>query len=405
MRIAQINSTCGVGSTGKICDAISDLLDVRNIENYIFYTVGKAPKKKSGYIKYGSDVYTKMQALRSHIFGNYGFNSKKTTKKLIGHLDAIKPDVVHLHNLHSHNCDLEMLFGYFKKNKVKLVWTFHDCWAFTGYCPHFTLEECEKWKTECKDCPVYKGFSFFRDKSNSNYCRKRELFSDLDVTVVTPSKWLAGLVKESFFKNAPVRVINNGIDLDTFKICGSDFKKKLGCQKEYLVLGVAYEWGKSKGLDVFIELSKRLPERYKIVLVGTNDAVDKELSENIISIHKTDDQKQLAEIYSAADVFVNPTRQEVFGLVNIEALACGTPVVMFNTGGSPECIDDSCGISVACEDIDAMLDAVIDACELRHFSQDDCVNRASLFDERRIYEAYAELYCELYNTKNSKADK
>ena len=125
-----------------------------------------------------------------------------------------------------------------------------------------------------------------------------------------------------------------------------------------------------------------------------------DLPENIISIHKTDDQKQLAEIYSAADVFVNPTRQEVFGLVNIEALACGTPVVMFNTGGSPECIDDSCGISVACEDLDAMLNAVIDACELRHFSQDDCVNRASLFDERRIYEAYAELYCELYNTKN-----
>jgi glycosyltransferase involved in cell wall biosynthesis len=222
---------------------------------------------------------------------------------------------------------------------------------------------------------------------------KRKWFTGIkNCTIVTPSRWLADLIKQSYLKNYPVKVINNGIDLSVFKPTGSEFRKKNGLDGKMVVLGVASGWGGRKGLDVFIELARRLPDDYRIVLVGTTDNVDKDLPSNIISIHRTQNQNGLAEIYTAADVFANPTREDTFPTVNMESLACGTPVVTFRTGGSPEIIDETCGSVVDCDDIDAMETEIRRVCKEKPYSVEACLARAKNFDMNERFDEYVKLY-------------
>ena len=390
MKIVQINVTCGVGSTGKICLAVSRLLNDKGVENYILFS-----EEYSDYeygIKYADKLSIKLEALKSRVFGNYGFNSKTLTKKLIGKLDEINPDVVHLHNLHGHGCNLRMLFNYFKEKKIKLFWTFHDCWAFTGYCPHFDMVGCDKWQTECGNCPQKGAYSFFFDKSDKLYNKKKELFSDLDLTIITPSEWLRSLVKESFLKDYEVLVINNGIDLDVFKPRDSAFREKYGIKDEFLILGVAFNWDERKGIDVFCDLANSLPEDCRIVLVGTNDSTRAILPKNVIAIDRTENQQELAEIYSACDLFVNATREDTFPTVNIEALACGTPVLTFRTGGSAEIIDDTCGMAVAKNDTEALKKAVMNIKENRPFTKEACLEKSAEYHKDAKFKQYAEIY-------------
>lgn len=390
MKIVQLNVTCGVGSTGKICFAVSELLNEMNVENYILYSSGKSDYSKG--IKYAKDITVKFSTLSSRVLGNYGFEAYIITKKLIKKLKKIEPDVVHIHNIHSHNCNLKMLFDYIRKCNIKVYWTFHDCWAFTAYCPYFDMACCDRWKIGCDKCPQRKNYSWFFDRSGYLYNKKKTVTKGIDLTVVTPSEWLAGLVKQSYLKDYPVKVINNGIDLGIFRPTESDFRAKYGLESKKIVLGVAFGWGKRKGLDVFIRLAKELEEDYRIVLVGTDDSVDKLLPENIISIHRTQNQAELAEIYTAADIFANPTREEVFGLVNVEALACGTPGVTFNTGGSPECFDEACGSVVEKDDFEAFKSEIIRICETKPYSKEDCLKRAKNFDKNEKFKEYIELY-------------
>ena len=390
MKIVQINVTCGMGSTGKICASISDLLDNQKIDNWILYTHGSSERKNA--IKYGDMKETKFNAVKSRIFGNYGFNSKLMTKRLIQHLEEIKPNIVHLHNMHGHNCNLEDLLNYLKQKHIKVIWTFHDCWTFTAYCPHFTLAKCDKWKTGCCKCPQKSHFSFFADRSAELWKMKKELCNGLDLTIVTPSQWLADLVKQSFLKKYPVKVIHNGIDLNIFKPTEGDFRQKYHLEGKYILLGVAFGWGKRKGLDVFIELAKRLDDRFQIVLVGTNDEIDKQLPKNIVSVHKTQNQQELAEIYTASNLFVNPTREEVLGMVNIESLACGTPVLTFRTGGSPEIPDKCSGYVVNCNDIDELEKQIVRICTEKPFTKQDCLKRAKTFDAGQKFREYINLY-------------
>ena len=390
-RIIQINATCGVGSTGKIAVAISELLTRQGVENNILYSTAT-----NGYglgIACGKPGYTKLQALKSRILGNYGFNSHAETKRIIAELERLSPDVVLLHNIHGHDCNLEMLFSYFRKKQTKLIWTFHDCWAFTGYCTHFMFEHCDRWTKGCSHCPQRKQYSWFFDRSATLYQRKKALFSDLDLTIVTPSQWLADLVKQSFLKEYPVQVIHNGIDLSVFRPMPSDFREKYHIPEDkFVLLGVAFGWGKRKGLDVFVELSRRLDsEKYQIVLVGTDDAVDKTLPENILSIHRTQNQQELAEVYTAADLFVNPTREENYPTVNMEAIACGTPVLTFRTGGSPEIVDEDTGAVVDCDDVDAMEQEIIRISHTSPFDTDTCVSKAKSFDGTARFEEYLNL--------------
>lgn len=307
-------------------------------------------------------------------------------------LDEIKPDIVHIHNIHGHDCHFEQLFRYLKEKNIKVFYTFHDCWAFTGYCPHFTMAKCENWLNGCGNCPLRKRFSWFFDKSAKNLTRKKKALEGMDVTVVTPSRWLGDLVKQSFLNEYPVKVINNGIDLTVFQPLESSFRKIYGLQSKKIVLGVALGWSTSKGIDVFIRLASVLPEDYQVVLVGTDDKVDKQLPSKIISIHRTHNQQELAEIYSAADVFVNPTREEVLGLVNIESLACGTPGITFNSGGSPECYDESCGVVVDCDDLSSLEKEIVRVCTEKPYTKEACINKAKEFEKNQRYKEYLDLY-------------
>lgn len=390
MKIVQINVTCGVGSTGKICLAVSKLLNERGVENYILFS-----EEESDYeygIKYADKLSIKLEALRSRIFGNYGFNSKALTKKLIAKLDKINPDIVHLHNLHGHGCNLEMLFGYFKEKNIKLYWTFHDCWAFTGYCPHFDMIGCDKWLTQCGACPQKGAYSFFFDKSDKLYSKKKELFSGLDLTIITPSDWLKGLVKKSFLKDYEVKVINNGIDLDVFMPSESNFREAHGIKDEFLILGVAFNWDERKGIDVFSDLAETLPDDCRIVLVGTNENTRKLLPENVITIDRTENQQELAEIYSACDLFVNATREDTFPTVNIESLACGTPVLTFDTGGSGEIIDSTCGMKVPKNDTEGLKKAILHIKENRPFTEEACLKKSAEYQKDDKFKEYAEIY-------------
>lgn len=400
MKVVQINSVCGSGSTGKICVAISQLLTDNNIENYILYAIGNSTYDLGK--RYMSPLEVKFQALKTRIFGNYGFQSKAATKRLIRELDRISPDVIQLHNLHSHNVHLGLLFSYIKEKKIKVYWTFHDCWAFTSYCMYFDLAQCDKWKSGCKNCPQHKKYSWFFDRSRDLYKRKRELTSDIDLTIITPSCWLEELIKYSFLKEFPVRVINNGIDLSVFRPVESNVKEIYNIsENRFVLLGVANVWEKRKGLDVFIELALQLDsERFQIVLVGTNDAIDRILPPGIVSIHKTANQNELAEIYSSADIFINPTREDNYPTTQMESIACGTPVVAFDTGGCSETIDESCGRVVEKNDIDSLIHIIEEIYESRSFSKSACTERAHHFDMHKKYNEYIELYLQGMNCKN-----
>ena len=392
MKVVQINSTCATGSTGRICYGISQCMTRSDIENYILYTVGKSDYHLG--IKMASDSYIKMQAAISHLRGNYGFNSILSTKRMIEKLMQIQPELVHLHNIHSHDCNLEMLLSYFKENHTKLLWTLHDCWLFTAYCPHFIMAKCDRWMSGCEYCPQVKDFSLFFDRSKQLYQKKKELLSGLDLTIVTPSQWLADLVGSSFLKSYPVKVINNGIDLSVFRPTGSDFRTKFGISPEKKVLlGVAFDWGTRKGLDVFQELAERLDrDTYQIVLVGIDKDLEKKVSSHIVCISRTQNQQELATIYSSADLFINPTREDTFPTVNIEALACGTPVITFKTGGSAEIIDKTCGAVVDVGDVDRLIEKIQNCCFDSPFSKQDCLNRAKRYDQNDKFQEYVDLY-------------
>ena len=395
MNIVQINGGA-LGSTGKIMFGISTVCTDEKQE-----TLCAAPEVSSGN-KTGRNLYIiqnnnhrKINVLLDRITGRHNMHSKIATERLLKVISGFKPDIIQLHNLHEAYINLPMLFKYIKKHNIKTVWTLHDCWAFTGHCPYFDIVGCNKWKTGCYGCPQYKEYpkSLF-DNSKYMYRLKKKWFTGVEnMTIVTPSEWLASLVKESYLKDYPVKVINNGIDLNVFRPTESDFREKYALENKYIVLGVAFGWGRRKGLDVFVELARRLDkEKYKVVLVGTDDNVDKLLPENIISIHRTQNQTELAKICSAADVFANPTREENYPTVNMEALACGTPVVTFNTGGSPEMLDETCGAAVAKNDIDAMYNEIIRICEAKPYSMEACLKKARRFDMNERFKDYYDLY-------------
>lgn len=392
-----------VGSTGRIVYGISALAQERGWRCFRAYPKSRnllPPQENDLMI---SSVPVKFFDTRFAWFtGLNGCSAWFSTLRLLRRLDRIRPDVLHLHNLHDSYINLPMLFRYIKKRRIKVVWTLHDCWSFTGHCPNFDFCGCERWRTGCGNCPQPECYPpLRRDTTAWLWRKKREWFTGVeDLTLVTPSKWLAGLVKESFLKDYPVEVIHNGIDLDTFRPSPSDFRARYGLAEpgetgkrpRYLVLGVSMRCDERKGLDVFVYLAQHLGEDYQVALVGTNAELDRSLPKELLSIHRTHDARELAELYSAADVFVNPTREDNFPTVNIEALACGTPVLTFRTGGSVEIPDASCGAVVDVNDQDALLREVVRVCETRPYSAEACVARAAQFERQTQFAHYLRLY-------------
>ena len=301
-----------------------------------------------------------------------------------------------MHNLHGYYINIEILFNYLSEYNKKVVWTLHDCWAFTGHCPHFDLVNCNKWETGCFNCPRKSDYpaSYIVDNSKNNYEKKKKLFTSIkNMTIITPSEWLANLVQKSYLGKYSINVINNGIDLSAFKPTESSFKTEYNIQNKKIILGVASRWGVHKGLNDFIKLSSMLDDNYKIVLVGLSKKQIKLMPENIICISKTDSIKQLAQIYTAADIFVNLTYEDNYPTVNLEALACGTPVITYQTGGSVECINDACGMSVKKGDLDSALNAIKHICQdPRSIIKDSCIINAKKYDKKETYNKYINLY-------------
>lgn len=392
MRILEIN-TVNFGSTGHIMLRIADLARSEGHEAICsFYARRNKPADKNT-IYIGNKISHNLHKKFSKYTGYNGRLSVISTWNFLRKVKKFNPDIIHIHNLHDRFINVPMLFKFIKKNNIKVIWTLHDCWSFTGQCVHFTIAGCDKWKTGCHDCPqihVYPASNV--DRTKKMWELKRQWFTGVkDMTIVTPSVWLSNLVKESYLKDYPVKVINNGIDLSVFKPTESDFRAKNDLDGKFIILGAASIWEKRKGIDVFVELAKRLDGRFKIVLVGTNDEDDKILPDNIISIHRTSNQKELAEIYSAADLFFNPTREENYPTVNMESIACGTPVMTFKTGGSPEIIDDKTGVVVE-DDIDAIEQKIISICETRPFNSADFEARAKGFSADDKFAQYLRLF-------------
>lgn len=368
-RLLLINSVCGIGSTGRICADIARKYEQDGYEVKIAYgrssVLGEGTEKYAVRIGSKADVYAHVAYTR--LFDKHGLASKRATKKFLKWASVYDPDILWLHNIHGYYINYEMLFDWIKrrqkeqaesgKSVMEVKWTLHDCWAFTGHCSHFTFVGCEKWKTGCSNCPQKKEYpaSLASDNSKDNYDRKRNAFTGVkNLTIIPPSHWLENLVKKSFLGEYPTEVKYNTVDRTVFKPTESDFREKHGIRDDQkMILGVSSIWNDRKGLSDFVTLFRKLSEaddKYKIVLVGLTEAQIKEMPEGMICIPKTGSRKELAEIYTVADIFVNPTYEDTFPTVNLEAESCGTGVITYNTGGCSETItrDDSMVIPVGC---------------------------------------------------------
>lgn len=402
-KLVQINVTCN-GSTGRIMEQIQKKAIEEGFEAYSFYGRGKPSNDRC--IKIGNKIDIYWNVFLTRVFDKHGYGSKRATKKLIEKIKKINPDIIQLHNIHGYYINLKILFNYLKKSNIKIVWTFHDCWNFTGHCSYFDSEGCNKWKEICHKCPQRKKYpkSVLLDNSRKQFKFKKKLFTNINnLVVVTPSKWLANLVKQSFLKEYQVKVINNGIDLKKFKpIKSIDIRKKYAIPKDKkIVLGVAANWDERKGLKDFIKLSEIIEKDTIIVLVGLNREQIKSLPQNIIGISRTENTEELANIYSISKVFVNLTHEDNFPTTNLEAQACGIPVITYNTGGSAESVNEKVGRIVDKYNI-KKVKKEIDLIENNAFSQKDILDNSKKYDGNKKYKEYINMYNKIIERKQSK---
>ena len=400
MKLLLLNATANTGSTGRIAEEIGLLAQQVGYEVRFAYG-RKAVNSKLPLIKIGNEWDMRLHGVKSRLWDAHGFGSRHATKALIKELEAWKPDIVNIHNLHGYYINIDILFEYLKKVQIPVVWTFHDCWPFTGHCSYFDRYDCRKWETACHHCPLKRFYpeSWFVDRSKKNYYLKSKILNGIEnLTIVTPSAWLANHVSRSFLKNYPVKVIHNGVDMKVFRPqINTEILRKYGIENKTFVLGVASIWDRRKGLDDFIELRKLLAADIQIVLVGLTAEQAKELPANIKAIDRTENQHELAALYSAAVVFVNPTYVDNFPTTNIEALACGTPVITYRTGGSPEAVDAVTGVVIEKSDLEGMKKAIEKIVSNgKMFYHDACRQRAEkLYNKEERYADYVELFASL----------
>jgi len=402
MKVLQINTTVNSGSTGRIAEDIGKLMIKNGHHSYMAAAYTDMPSE-SVIIPVGTKIDRTLHGLKTRLLDRHGFGSRGSTKHLIKEMDKINPSIVHLHNIHGYYLHIGVLFNYLKHKKLPIIWTFHDCWPFTGHCSYFDAVNCFKWETECHQCPNKKAYpaSWFLDNSIKNFNDKRRIFNGLEnLTIVTPSKWLHDHVKNSFLSTYPVQCINNGVDLEIFIPKESvEIRKKYHIPEKKLVLGVANKWDTRKGFHDFIQLGEGLDESHQIVLVGLNPEQIKSLPGNITGIPRTEDVHDLASLYSAASVFVNPTYVDNFPTTNLESLACGTPVITYDSGGSTEAIDNQTGDSIKKGDNRGLIKAVnnILGNNKEHY-QHSCRKRAvNLYNKHERYSQYYDLYDSMLN--------
>lgn len=394
--LLQINITANWGSHGRIAEQLGSLVKKEGWSSYLAYGRWCNPSE-SKLIRIGSLCDEYLHVFSSRCFDNHGLSSRLSTARFIEVIKTIHPDVIHLHNIHGYYVNYPLLFNYLIESNTPVIWTLHDCWPITGHCSHFMHSGCDKWKTGCYDCVEIKEYpkSFFIDRSSRNYSLKKQFFTSLDkLTLVPVSNWLDSVICDSFLSQTPSVCIHNGINLKQFRYIKNS-KASLKLDRHYIILAVANKWTKRKGIEDVLELRNQLDENYLIVIVGVDNKTKKNLPPGLVGITRTNSIDQLAEYYSAADVFINPTYEDNFPTTNIEALACGTPVITYNTGGSGEAIDGDTGIIVKTGDIASMKNAIELIC--KEWSSESvsmlCRQRADrLFNADTQYRKYINLY-------------
>ncbi len=408
MKVIQINGTGYYGSTAKIVRLISNILDEKGVENKIIcsgYKEKSLSDEKT--ICISGRVRIKFHQYLGFILGSAGFHSNLVTRRLIAYLKKEKPDIVHLHHLEGFFVNVKMLLKFLRKEKIKTICTLHDCWMFTGHCTHFTVAKCDRWKTQCEKCSQLKKYpySLFLDRSKRLFRIKKKLLEKWeDFNVVNVSRWMDGVVAESFLRNRKRQVVYNGIDTEKFCVdtnAGENLRRELNLEDKFLILGVASTWGEQKGLDKFIQLSKIIPNDWRIILVGLSESQKEQMPENIIGIERVRSQEKLKDFYNLADVFLSLSLEETMGLVTVEAMACGTPAVVFNSTASPELINENVGKILYQQDIEYIKDVLMEVYQKgKEFYSSECRKHAEQnFSEKRMQEDYYNCYRRVYEEK------
>ncbi|MFW5982921.1 MAG: glycosyltransferase [bacterium] len=402
--LLQINVVVNKGSTGRIAEEIGQTAMVNGWKSCIAFGRNERPSQ-SELIQIGGNWDIRMHGLKTRLFDRHGLASKSATKKLVQQIEKINPDIIHLHNIHGYYLNIKVLFRFLKQSKIPVVWTIHDCWPITGHCVYFDYVGCEKWKSACSHCPQKTTYpaSYFIDRSRKNFKLKKELFSTLpDLTLVPVSNWLANILKESFLKNTPVKVIHNGINTQIFQPASNrTIQAKYNVNGKFIILGVASVWSPRKGLNDFIELSKKLDSGYQIILIGLSRKQIKTLPNNIIGIARTENVNELVQYYSMADVVLNISYEETFGMTTVEGFACGTPGIVYNATASPELVDDSTGLIVEPRNLNGLVSAI----ELikrkgKESYSDACVSRVRFhYKKKDRYQEYLDLYKSILEKK------
>lgn len=390
MKIVQINTVYNFGSTGRIVKTLHDEIIKCGHESFVFYGRGPISEEKNVF-KIGNKLSQSIDVFWTRLFNRHGESNKKNTQKLINHLIQIKPDKIHLHNLHGYYLNYPMLFKYIQKNKIPTIWLLHDRWALSGSSAFYDAEKLN-WETPdvnqlkliSKNYPKY--FYFNSKSAIKNYLKKKEMFTKTDLLLVSPSKWLKEIVDNSFFANKKIMVINNGIDTDIFK------PQKSVTNKKFEILGVANNWDDNKGIRYFNRLAEDLDDNYEIILVGTDKDIENKIDKRIKCIRQTNSIEELVDIYSAVDVFVNPTLDDNFPTVNLEAQACGTPVITFDTGGSGESIVTGTGKIIPKGNYRELKESILSWPHKDNKIVSQCRENSLNYNKKNIAKKYLELY-------------
>ncbi|GAA4175703.1 MULTISPECIES: glycosyltransferase [Sphingobacterium] len=401
MTVFQISSELNIGSVGRIAEQIGEAVLAKGGKSIIAYGREGAASKSSSY-KIGDKVDFYIHALGTRFTDRHGFFSIGATKKLIREIERINPDVIHMQHLHGYYINIELLFNFLATFGKPIIWTFHDCWSYTGHCAYYDLVGCSKWQTECGHCPQLGEYpkAFFKDNSRRNFLDKKRLFNSVkNLTIVPVSKWLEKEVRKSFLSSHRIKTIQNGIDVDKFRYSGNNIKTQFNIEDKFVILGVANPWDTRKGLRFFIEMASSLTDRFQIVLIGLSKRQIAELPPNIIALKRTNNIDELVDFYSSADVFVNPTLEDTFPTTNLEALACGTPVVTFDSGGSSEAVDAGTGIVVRQKDSASLSEAIFEIERNgKAYYSSNCKERArNNFKKEDRFQDYIELYYDILN--------
>ena len=405
-KLLQINPVIRVNtSTGRIMQEIGELAMQNGWECHIAYSKGRDGIRecRSDIVPVGNKWSTAWHGIETRLFDRHGLASSHATRQFVRKIEEICPDVVHIHNIHGYFLNYQILFDYLSKAGIPVVWTVHDCWLYTGHCYYYSFAGCDRWQTGCHHCPQKKEFptSLFCDRSRRNFEDKKAAFTSMPLdrmTIVPVSEWIRNEMRRSFLNAYPFRVIHNGINTDIFNVYDDrQVRKTFGLGNRHILLGVASIWSREKGLDDFIRMAGMLNEDEVVVLVGIKPEDRKRLPDNVVGIARTENIRQLAELYAAADVFVNPTWQDNYPTVNMEAIACGTPVVTYRTGGSVEVITPATGMIVEQGNLNELLKSIREIESKGKASYQEACRKYALlnFKKEDRYMEYLRLYEEL----------